>query len=129
MASIILALILGSGGPLPLRSSDHFDVIELNNIVSDDGRIHWSQFLFIDWHSDVRQFHVEHWTMAGSDVPHYDFKRKKYVLRYFDKFSGVMREITAGSYRERTSTRDYELEDQEVYPKSMRRGLWPSQRK
>jgi len=120
----VLSLGLGpaSVNP-PAVASQHVDLIELNHFVDADGREVFRQVLFYDWSPTHRRFIVRAWRLVKTDsqIPRRRWAPAQYRCVWHD--DGLMREVTAPSFRETWTQRDPERQNRKLVAEDARKPL------
>lgn len=126
LAALLLAVI-----PHSDVVRDECDVLELNHFYTGEGKLVFSQWIFLAWNELKSRHDVIEWAMAkgyGEIAIDADKLRAMVVpakggwrLRF--SHACVQREITATSFREIHTQYDREVDEREILPKERRRGL------
>ena len=121
-------------GDLPhgVVQHNHCDIIEINRVYTPDwkGR-NLDQVLFWKFKRTINDktgrpewgFRVQEWRKIGTDeklLIHYDYKRRKHVLIFYDERNTSMHIVYATSLRETKTNYDVEVEDRKKLPISQR---------
>jgi len=104
-------------------ASQHVDLIELNHFVDADGREVFRQVLFYDWSPTHRRFIVRAWRLVKTDsqIPRRRWEPAQYRCVWHD--DGLMREVTAPSFRETWTQRDPERQNRKLVAEDARKPL------
>jgi hypothetical protein len=112
---------------------DEVDLVEVNHYHDARGQHVFDQLIFYDWSSQQRRFQVRAWRLVKSErqLPRRDYRNGGWLVRWHD--DGMLREVSAGSYRETWTQHDPELIQREYLPQEQRLDLSsprpPSQRR
>lgn len=99
---------------------DHFSVLELNHYYDHDGKHVFSQVLFWDFDSRESRYNVQAWRLTD---PKYTPRRTPNGAEALFHDKGVLRKVTADSWRESHTQHDPELTNRTHLPQEQRRGL------
>ena len=118
-ALIIAASIL----PRDDVTRESVSLIEVNNYFDGDGRLVFTQVMFIDVDAGGSE-EIVAWRLVKSaaQVPSRDFERGGFVTTWYDCDS-VMRSVHSHSLRETWTMYDPELAARADFPQECRRGL------
>ncbi len=112
-ASILVWLAIGVAPGDFTNSTDpvakqRVDLIELNHFIDQEGREVFRQVLFYDWSPRHRQYIVRAWRLVKSEslIPRRRWSPPGYECVWHD--DGILRQVTAGSYRETWTQHDPE---------------------
>lgn len=102
---------------------DEVDVIELNHVCDDEGRVVLHQLIFWEWRGRAAGNHVVAWRLwrVGGPRPVRDWRCGGYVLVFPD--GEVLRYVQASVYRETWTQYDPEIDDRRLFAQDQRRGL------
>jgi hypothetical protein len=127
MGTIAIALFASAVGLTPnnhgVVANDRVDLIEVNHVYDERGRLTFSQIIFYDWSAEDARFQVRAWRMLKTDaqIPHRDWATNDFVAVWQD--DGILREVHADTFRESWTQHDPELVEREHLPKERRREL------
>jgi hypothetical protein len=127
MGTIAIALFASAVGLTPnnhgVVATDRVDLIEVNHVYDERGRLTFSQIIFYDWSAEDARFQVRAWRMLKTDsqIPHRDWATNDFVAVWQD--DGILREVHADTFRESWTQHDPELVEREHLPKEHRREL------
>ena len=95
-------------------ASQKVDLIELNHFIDQDGREVFRQVLFYDWSEAHRRYVVRAWRLVKSEsqLPHRRWSPPGYQCLWHDE--GLLREVTAPSFRETWSQQDPERQNRKL---------------
>lgn len=99
---------------------DHFDAIETNHLYDHNGNHVFTQVLFLDLSESGERYNVQAWRMTD---PKYKPRRTPNGAEALFHDKGVLRKVTADSWRESWTQEDPELTSREHLPQEQRRGL------
>lgn len=110
---------------VPLGSTAHVDVIELNEQY--DARLgrSWRQVIFWSRYPDG-QLHIREWKITANSRTkdfHIDRSHRFYCTCTYT-FNGIPYRVDAPTFRETKTTEDPDLMDRMILPKLERRDLW-----
>lgn len=113
----------------PSTLTTEYNIVEFNTVTQMPGS-NFEQFIFWDWSPETARFHAMGWYSPNNIRKHIhgiwltrDFRRRMYLLRFYDRERNVTYHIYARSvYSTHTST-DRELGDRYAFPGIKRRGL------
>lgn len=119
----LLLTVVISMVPVDSVVRDTVDLIEVNHVYDDRGRLVLQQVIFWDWHADRGRFHVVAWRMLREtgQIPRRDWQQDDYFCLWYD--GDVLREVRAPSRSETWTQFDPELDDRQELPRSLRRKL------
>lgn len=128
---IVLAVIGFLCVPLMIRASehtssnvtDHVDLIEVNHLYDERGRLVIEQVIFYDWDHATDRFQVVAWRLLKSpeQFPQRHWESGRFVARWRDQ--AVWREVSAGQVCETWTTFDPEVLERNMFPIEKRREL------
>ncbi|MEQ8790501.1 MAG: hypothetical protein RIC55_29665 [Pirellulaceae bacterium] len=127
MGTIAIAILASAVSLTPnshgVVANDRVDLIEVNHVYDERGRLSFSQIIFYDWSPRVGRFQVRAWRMlkTQSQIPHRDWTTNDFVAVWHDE--GILREVHADNFRESWTQHDPELIEREHLPKERRREL------
>ena len=124
MGTAIFAVLLTvAASPSDLVLRDSVDLVELNHYHDEAGRHVFDQLIFYDWSGRMSRFQVRAWRLikSPSQIPRRDYRRRRWQVLWHD--TGVLREVTAGAYRETWTQYDPELVEREYLPQEQRAEL------
>ncbi len=117
----VLASAAGpSLGSTPAVLAQRVDLIELNHFVDQEGREVFRQVLFYDWSDEHRRHIVRAWRLVKSEsqIPKRRWNPPGYECRWHD--DGVLREISANSFRETWTQYDPERKNRKLVAEDKR---------
>lgn len=99
------------------------DLIELNGLYDEQGRLVFDQIIFYDFCRERSRYQVRAWRLVKdhNQLPTYDHTTGLWQCRWLD--GEVTRCVTADSYRRTWTQYDPELAEREFYPKERRKEL------
>lgn len=120
-AHLLLALTVGSN-PLNTLTTDRVDMVEINHLYDEQGRLLFDQIIYYDWHPKQKRYNVRAWRLikSPSQVP-YRRRNGGYLAIWHD--GGVLRRVRAQVLRESWTQFDPELLERAYLPKEKRRDL------
>lgn len=112
-ASILVWLAIGVAPVDFANSTDpvakqRVDLIELNHFIDQEGREVFRQVLFYDWSPRHRRYIVRAWRLVKGEsiIPRRRWSPAGYECVWHD--DGILRQVTAGAYRETWTQHDPE---------------------
>jgi hypothetical protein len=116
---------------------DRVDVIEINHYFDDQALPIFDQVIFWRFYTHLDEYHIVAWRIlkdvrdhkdnkkwiGGPNTPYYDFKKKQWVMLWWDHKHRVNRKVIAVDKRETWTQHDPELADREFLPQEYREGL------
>ncbi|MGV3483855.1 MAG: hypothetical protein ACO1RT_05515 [Planctomycetaceae bacterium] len=123
LAPWLFLVTVGVGPGLASRDivvNQRVDLIELNHFIDQEGREVFRQVLFYDWSDAHRRYVVRAWRVvkAESQLPRRRWSPPGYLCVWLD--DGVLREVSAASFRETWSQTDPERENRKLVPENNR---------
>ena len=120
-----------------LPSRHYCDIIEVNTGYNEsDGTERFTQVIFWEWRQALNYqtgkqewgHFVREWRIikgkAKDKKPIYDYKRKLYILTFFDDRDDCYRTIYSTSARTTNTLYDVEVEDRKRLPSNVRRKMF-----
>ena len=105
MLAIALVLIVGSGWGIA-APPQRYDLIEVNSVYQEDGKLAYKQVLFRDWSPDYRRYHTHAW-MIPREINEFPAKTgQKWVVKW--TFGQISFHVEAKMYRETETLGDPE---------------------
>jgi hypothetical protein len=117
----VLALGVGPGiSSGDVVADQKVDLIELNHFIDQEGREVFRQVLFYDWSESHRRFVIRAWRLVKSDaqLPRRRWSPACYQCVWHD--DGILREVTAPSFRETWTQQDPERQNRKLLPETER---------
>lgn len=120
IAVLLAALPADRSGGGAGVADQQVDLIELNHFVDKEGRQVFRQLLFYDWSRQHRRFIVRAWRLVKDDslLPRRRWNPSGYECVWHD--DGVLRRVTAPSYRETWTQHDPERANRKIVPEEAR---------
>ncbi len=102
---------------------DRVDLIEINHLYDEQGRLVFDQIIFYDWSPALSRYNVRAWRLLKNpaQIPHRNWRQQRFVTVWHD--GEVLRKVEASSLRESWTQYDPELVEREFLPKDRRREL------
>lgn len=115
MVSLLIACLL-SASPNQIALVDHVDIIEINNLYDNQGRLIIRQVIFWDWSPSDARHQVRAWRLlkTAQQLPRMNWRSGRYEARWRDQ--NDMRFVTAGDTRETWTTYDPEVLERTILP-------------
>ena len=129
MSSLLVAFLFATGAGPDLTVTDTVDIIEINHVYHEGtDRVRLSQVIFWEFKRYHSSFHVVDYRMirAVGGRPRYDYKLRRWGLRWYDANNKCMRQVFSGSFRETHTQYDPEQLDIDDWAIQHRRRLTPS---
>lgn len=128
MTSLLAAILIAAGAGPELTVTDTVDIIEINYVYHEGtDRVRLSQVIFWEFKRYRSSFHVVDYRMirAVGSCPRYDYKLRRWVLRWYDANNKCMRQVFSGSFRKTHTQYDPEQRDIDDWAIQHRRRLTP----
>ena len=128
MTSLLTAILIVAGAGPELTVTDTVDIIEINYVYHEGtDRVRLSQVIFWEFKRYRSSFHVVDYRMirAVGSCPRYDYKLRRWVLRWYDANNKCMRQVFSGSFRKTHTQYDPEQRDIDDWAIQHRRRLTP----
>lgn len=93
---------------------DRCELIEHNEILSDEGVPRFRQWIFWEWNWSQSRYHVKAWKVANGELC--ERTADGWRLRIRDRQANCFREIHATSYQRSSTWFDPEMEDRTDWP-------------
>lgn len=119
---LLLAISIVPQSDMP---TDRVDVIELNHFYTGEGKLIFSQWIFLDWNDYKSRHDVVDWSIcrcSAKKAPGAVVATKE-GWRLMCWHNGILRCIYASQFREIHTQYDREVDEREKLPKEKRRGL------
>lgn len=122
---MIAFIILLSFLPTSQVPTNHVDLIELNRLLHDDGKVAMQQYIFLRFESVNLDYayHVADWRLVDKVNRRPEKLRDGWLLTWRDQKDEKHYRVFARVYFETTSNYDPEIKDREVLECGKRRGL------
>ncbi len=115
-------LLLFAVVPLEIPIHEHFDSVELHHFYTERGEHLWDQVIWREWNRAECRFEIVDFRMTKKGyAPRRNPDTQRYEAIWHD--NGVMRKVTADSFRESWLQHDPEVEERRVFPKELRKEL------
>lgn len=120
--AILLALALSSASPANLITTDQVDMVEVNHLYDEQGRLLFDQVIYYDWSPEQRRYNVRAWRLVKtpSQLPTRHVSGGYISLWHDDR---TLRRVIATSRRESWTQYDPELVERQFRSKDKRPNL------
>lgn len=119
----LIALLLLCLNPGDDVVRERCDLVELNGLYDEQGRLVFDQVIWYDWSAPHERYMVRAWRLVkdGKPSPEYDHGSGQWRCLWND--GEITRCVMAGSYRRTWEQFDPELIEREYLPKERRKEL------
>jgi hypothetical protein len=124
LTTTICAIVVACGiAPVDDVPYEPVDLIEVNHLYDEQGRLVFDQIIFYDWSPRDSHYMVRAWRLVKSpaQLPKQDFRTGGYTAVWHD--GEVLRHVWAQSKRETWTQYDPDLIEREFLPKERRKEL------
>ncbi len=122
LGAVFLAVAACASNPTSLVTRDSVDLVEVNHLYDEQGRLLLDQVIFYDWSTQHRRYNVRAWKLvkSQSQLPTRN-RAGAFVATWHD--DRTLRQVVATSMVESWTQFDPELMERQFLPKDKRVNL------